>query len=94
MTGVERYDSRFDSAFTSSRSSRTFSVVLQLAVARFAFARKLHKLRASMFRIVDEFDKLLGRKLIRQPLHALRAGGSHLGDLRHGQRALLHLDES
>src|SRR5262249_48212332 len=28
----------------------------------------------------------LGRKLIRQPLHALTAGGSHLRDLRHGQR--------
>lgn len=39
-----------------------------------------------MLRIVDEFDKSLGRKLIRQPLHALTAGGSDLGDLRHGQR--------
>ena len=29
----------------------------------------------------------LGRKLIREPLHALAARGSHLGDLRHGQRA-------
>src|SRR5262249_16900163 len=34
----------------------------------------------------DEFDKPLGRKLIRQPLHALTAGGSHPGDLRHGER--------
>jgi protein-S-isoprenylcysteine O-methyltransferase Ste14 len=36
--------------------------------------------------IVDEFDEPLGRKLIRQPLHALTAGGSHPGDLRHGER--------
>ena len=39
-----------------------------------------------MLRIVDEFDEPLGRKLIRQPLHALAAGGPHLGDLRHGER--------
>ena len=59
---------------------------VQLAVARVAFARKLHELRAPVLRIVDEFDEPLGRKLIRQPLHALAAGGPHLGDLRHGQR--------
>ena len=40
-----------------------------------------------MLRVVDEFHEPLGRKLIRQPLHALAAGGSHLGDLRHGQWA-------
>jgi hypothetical protein len=39
-----------------------------------------------MLRIVDEFDEPFGRKLIRQPLHPLAAGGAHLGDLRHGQR--------
>src|SRR5262249_51234234 len=32
---------------------------------------------------VDEMP--LGRKLIRQPLHALTAGGAHVGDLRHGE---------
>src|SRR5262249_27002717 len=39
-----------------------------------------------MPRIVDELHEPLGRKLIRQPLHALTAGGAHLGDLRHGER--------
>jgi hypothetical protein len=38
-----------------------------------------------MFRIVDEVHEPFGRKLVRQPLHALAAGGSHLRDLRHGQ---------
>ena len=59
---------------------------VQLAVVRVAFGRQLHKLRAPVLRVVDEFDEPLGRKLIRQPLHPLAAGGPHLGDLRHGQR--------
>ena len=45
-----------------------------------------HKLRAPVLRIVNEFDKLLGRKFIRQPLHSLTASGSHLRDLRHRER--------
>ena len=36
---------------------------------------------------VDEFHESFGGKLIRQPLHALATSQSHLGDLRHGQRA-------
>src|SRR5919106_1818235 len=59
---------------------------VELAVARVAFRRKLHELRAPVLRIVDEFDEPLGRKLISQPLHPLATGGPHLGDLRHGQR--------
>src|SRR5215204_3740405 len=43
-----------------------------------------------MLRIVDEFHEPLGRKLVRQPLHALTAGGPHLGDLRHGERTEQH----
>jgi hypothetical protein len=39
-----------------------------------------------VLRVVDEFHEPLGRKLIRQPLHALAAGGAHLGDLRHRER--------
>jgi hypothetical protein len=46
----------------------------------------LHKLGALVFRIVGEFDELLGRKLIGQALHPLTTGGPHLGDLRHRQR--------
>ena len=41
---------------------------VELAVVRVAFARQLHKLRAPVLRIVDEFDEPLGRKLTRQPL--------------------------
>ena len=59
---------------------------VEFAVVRIAFGCQLDKLRAPVLWIVDEFDEALGRKLIRQPLHALTAGGSHLGDLRHGQR--------
>src|SRR5215469_18869605 len=59
---------------------------VELAVACIAFGRQLHELRALVLRIVDEFDEPLGRKLIRQPLHALATGGSHPGDLRHGER--------
>src|SRR5512147_2256713 len=60
---------------------------VELAVACVAFERKLHELRAPVLRIVDELNQPLGRQLIRQPLHALTAGGPHLGDLRHGERA-------
>ena len=55
-------------------------------VARFTFRRKLHKLRALVFWIVDEFHEPIRRKLTRQPLHALTARRPHLGDLRHGKR--------
>src|SRR5262249_54350963 len=58
----------------------------EFAVAHVALGRELHKLRAPVLRIVDEFDEPLGRKLIRQPLHALTTGGSRLSDLRHGER--------
>src|SRR5262249_15155947 len=58
---------------------------VELAVARITFARKPHELRAPVLRVVDEFHEPFGGKLIRQPLHPLAAGGSHLGDLWHGQ---------
>jgi len=54
---------------------------------RIAFGRQLHKLRALVLWVVDEFDEPLGRKLIRQPLHALATGRPHPGDLRHGEGA-------
>ena len=60
---------------------------LKLAVAHSTCARKPHELRAPVLWVVDEFHEPLGRQLIRQPLHALAAGGSHLGDLRHGEWA-------
>jgi protein-S-isoprenylcysteine O-methyltransferase Ste14 len=59
---------------------------VELAVARATFACEPHKLRALVFRIVDEFHEPLGRKLIRKPLHALATRGTHLGDLRYGKR--------
>jgi hypothetical protein len=58
----------------------------QLAVAHVTPWRELHELRTPVLRVVDESDKPLSRKLVRQPLHPLAAGGPHLGDLRHGQR--------
>jgi hypothetical protein len=39
-----------------------------------------------VLRIVDEFHESVGLELIRQPLHALTAGGPQLGDLRHCER--------
>src|SRR4030095_908741 len=59
---------------------------VELTIACLTFGRKPHKLRAPVLRIVDEFHEPLGRKLIRPPLPPLTAGGSHLGDLRHGER--------
>ena len=58
---------------------------VQVAVAPLALCRELHQLRTQVFRIVDEVHEPFGRKLVRQPLHALAAGRSHLRDLRHGQ---------
>src|ERR671918_1861458 len=78
-------DIRFAESDAHGRGDRKEPSV-ELAVARVTFGRKLHKLRAPVLRIVDEFHEPLGGKLIRQPLHALTAGGSHLGDLRHGER--------
>src|SRR5262245_25445992 len=69
----------------------------QLAVARIPLEREAHELRSPVPRIVDELHESLGRQLIRQPLHALAAGWSHLGDLRHGkgtnQRQAAHESE-
>lgn len=79
-------DIRFVESDAHGRGDRQ-ELGVQLTVARGAFARQLHKLRAPVFWIVDEFNEPLSRKLIRQPLHALTAGGPHLGDLRHGERA-------
>jgi hypothetical protein len=59
---------------------------VQVAVARIAFPRQLHELRAPVLWIVDEFDESFGCELIRQPLHPLSAGRPHLSDLRHSQR--------
>src|SRR5215831_1868588 len=77
-------DIRFAESDTHGRSDRKEPGV-ELAVARVAFDRKLHQLRAPVLRIGDEFDEPLGRKLIRQPLHALTARWPHPGDLRDGQ---------
>jgi len=60
---------------------------VELTVARVTSGRKPRQPRAPVFRIVDEFHEAFGRKLIRQPLHALTARRSHLGDLRDRQGA-------
>src|SRR5262249_17500560 len=78
-------DIRFAESDTHGRSDRT-EPGAELAVARIVFGCQLHKLRALVLWIVDEFDEALGRELIRQPLHALTASGSHLRDLRHSER--------
>src|SRR5215204_2352160 len=78
-------DVRFAEGDAQGGSDRQEAGV-ELAVARITFARKPHKVRAPVLRVVDEFDEPLGRKLIRQALHALAAGRPHLGDLGHGER--------
>src|SRR5215472_263390 len=60
---------------------------VQLAVTRIALASKAHQFRSPMPRIVNELHEPLGRQLIRQPLHALAACRTHLGDLRDGEGA-------
>src|SRR5262249_59465465 len=52
---------------------------------RSAFAVGGPHLRSPLPRFVDDLYKPLGRKLVRQPLHALAAGRPHLGDLWHGE---------
>src|SRR5215469_7991875 len=77
-------DVRFAESDAHRRGDRQEAGV-ELAVAHVTSRRKLHQLRAPVFRIVDELDESRGRKLIRQPLHALTARWPHVGDLRHGQ---------
>jgi len=55
-----------------------------VTVAGITFRRQPDELRAPVLRIVDEIHEALGRELVRQALHALTAGGSHLGDPWHG----------
>ena len=78
-------DIRFAERDTNSRCYRKKPSV-EFAVARVTFGRRPHEFREPVLRIVDEFHEPLGNKLICQPLHALTAGGAHLGDLGHGQR--------
>jgi hypothetical protein len=78
-------DVPFAEAATHDRCNRQEPGV-ELAVARVTFAGKPHQLGTPVLWVVGEFDKPVGRKLVRQPLHPLPAGGAHLGDLRHSER--------
>src|SRR5215469_2246660 len=73
--------------FVAHRRSNHQKPRVQLAVTRIALASKAHQFRSPMPRIVDELHEPLGRQLIRQPLHALAARRTHLGDLRDGEGA-------